>query len=104
MLALTRNIGSGMHSLLVQALILHLARHNYSQCAGQSPSDSLLKADPSIISKPTNDLMKAMKSLAVIATVATGVTCLELVQLHQERDESFSSFASRVRQKHVITQ
>ena len=75
------------------------------QCAGQNLVDSLLKADPSIISKSTNDLMKSMKSLAVIAVV-TGVTRAELVQMHQERDESFRSFAARVcgKQKHVITQ
>ena len=43
------------------------------QCAGQSLGDSLLKADPSIVSKPTHDLMQAMKSLAVIAcTNASG--------------------------------
>ena len=68
------------------------------QCAGETLGDSLLKADPTIFSKPTSDLMNAMKSLAVIA-VATGVTRAELVQMHQERDESFRAFAARVRGK-----
>ena len=42
------------------------------QCASKGLGTSLLKADPSITSNPTADLMKAMKTLAVVA-VATGV-------------------------------
>ena len=43
------------------------------QCAGDELGDSLLKTDPSIVSKPTSVVMAAMKSLAVIV-VATGVS------------------------------
>ena len=56
------------------------------------------KADSSITSKPTADLMKAMKTLAVVA-VATGVIRAELVQMKQDRGETFRTFAARVRGK-----
>ena len=68
------------------------------QCAGDELGDSLLKTDPSIVSKPTSVVMAAMKSLAVII-VATGVMRAELVRMQQERDESFRAFAARVRGK-----
>ena len=68
------------------------------QCAGDELGDSLLKMDPSIVSKPTSVVMGAMKSLAVIV-VATGVMRAELVRMQQERDESFRAFAARVRGK-----
>ena len=68
------------------------------QCAGDELGDSLLKTDPSIVSKPTSVVMGAMKSPAVIV-VATGVMRAELVRMQQERDESFRAFASRVRGK-----
>ena len=50
------------------------------QCAGDELGDSLLKTDPSIVSKPTSVAMAAMKSLAVIV-VATGVMRTELVRM-----------------------
>ena len=56
------------------------------QCAGDELGDSLLKTDPSIVSKPTSVVMEAMKSLAVIV-VATGVMRAELVRMQQERSE-----------------
>ena len=68
------------------------------QCAGEELGNSLLKADPSITSKPTADLMKAMETLAVVA-VATGVIRAELVQMKQDRGETFRTFAARVRGK-----
>ena len=68
------------------------------QCAGDELGDSLLKTDPSIVSKPTSVVMGAMKSLAAIV-VATGVMRAELVRMQQERDESFRAFAARVRGK-----
>ena len=68
------------------------------QCASEELGNSLLKADPSITSKPTADLMKAMKTLAVVA-VATGVIRAELVQMKQDRGEKFRTFAARVRGK-----
>ena len=68
------------------------------QCAGDELGDSLLKTDPSIVSKPTSVVMGAMKSPAVIV-VATGVMRAELVRMQQERDESFRAFAARVRGK-----
>ena len=68
------------------------------QCASEELGNSLLKADPSITSKPTADLMKAMKTLAVVA-VATGVIRAELVQMKQDRGETFRTFAARVRGK-----
>ena len=36
------------------------------QCAGDELGDSLLKTDPSIVSKPNSVAMAAMKSLAVV--------------------------------------
>lgn len=57
-----------------------------------------LKSDPTVVSKPTNELLAAMKSLAVIA-VATGVTRAELMSLKQDRDEQFRAFAAMVRGK-----
>ena len=68
------------------------------QCAGDALGDGLLKMDPTIIAKPTAEVMAAMRSFAVIA-VAIGVQRAELVQMHQERDEPFRSFAARVRGK-----
>ena len=68
------------------------------QCASEELGNSLLKADSSITSKPTADLMKAMKTLAVVA-VATGVIRAELVQMKQDRGETFRTFAARVRGK-----
>ena len=62
------------------------------QCAGDELGDSLLKTDPSVVSKPTSVVMGAMKSLAVIV-VATGVMRAELVRMQQERDESFRAFS-----------
>ena len=52
------------------------------QCAGQTLGDSLLKSDPTIVSKPTADLLAAMKRLAVIA-VAKGVTRAELMSINK---------------------
>ena len=76
--------------------------HNSSsqlfQCAADELGNGLLKSDPGIIVKPTDELMAAMKAMAVIA-VATGVNRAELVLLRQEREESFRSFAARVRGK-----
>ena len=66
------------------------------QCAGEILGDSLLKSDPTIVSKPTADLLAAMKSLAVIA-VDKGVTRAELMSMKQDRDGQFRSFAARVR-------
>ena len=63
------------------------------QCAGDELGDSLLKTDPSIVSKPTSIVTGAMKSLAVIV-VATGVMRAELVRTQQERDESFRAYAA----------
>ena len=71
------------------------------QCAGDELGYSLLKTDPSIVSKPTSVFMAAMKSLAVIV-VATGVMRAELVRMQQERDKSFRAFAARVRRKAEI--
>ena len=68
------------------------------QCAGDELGDSLLKTNPSIVSKPTSVVMGAMQSLAVIV-VATGVMRAELVRMQQERDESFRAFEARVRSK-----
>ena len=74
------------------------------QCAGETLGDSLLKSDPSIVSKPTAQVKAAMKSLAVIA-VATAVIRAELVIMQQDRDETFRSFAARFvgKQKPVPT-
>ena len=66
------------------------------QCSGDELGDSLLKTDPSIVSKPTSVVMGAMKSLAVIV-VDTGVMRAELVRMQQEREESFRAFAAQVR-------
>ena len=63
------------------------------QCAGDELGDSLLKTDPSIVSKPTSVVMAAM------IVVATGVMRRELVRMPQERDESFRAFAARGRGK-----
>ena len=68
------------------------------QCASEELGNSLLKADPSITSKPTADLMRAMKTLAVVA-VATGVIHAELVQMKQDSGETFRTFAARMRGK-----
>ena len=68
------------------------------QCAGDELGDSMLKTDPSRVSKPTSVVMAAIKSLAVIV-VATGMTRAELARMQQERDESFRAFAARVRGK-----
>ena len=68
------------------------------QCAGDELGDSMLKTDPSIVSKPTSVVMAAIKSLAVIV-VATGMTRAELARMQQERDDSFRAFAARVRGK-----
>ena len=68
------------------------------QCAGHELGDSLLKTDPSIVSKPTNGVMAARKSLSVIV-VGVREMRAELVRMQQERDESFRAFAARVRGK-----
>eukprot|EP00111_Clytia_hemisphaerica_P020937 TCONS_00061733-protein len=68
------------------------------QCASQSLGDSLLRSNPGIMNRPTNELLESMKSLAVVA-VATCVTRTELMNMHQERDEQFRIFSSRVRGK-----
>ena len=65
------------------------------QCAGDGLGDSLLKTDPSIVSKLTSVVMGAMKSIAV-TVVATGVMRAELVRMQQEL---FRAFAARVRGK-----
>ena len=68
------------------------------QCAGVELGDSLLKTDPSIVSKPTSVVTAVTKSLAIIV-VATGVMRAELVRMPQDRVESFRAFAARVRGK-----
>ena len=72
------------------------------QCAGDELGDSLLKTDPSIVSKPASVVMGAVKSLAVIV-VATGVMRAELVRMQQERDESFRAFRGKAETCAYIT-
>lgn len=68
------------------------------QCASDSLGDSLLRSNPGIMNRPTDELLASMRSLAVVA-VATCVTRTDLMNMHQERDEQFRIFASRVRGK-----
>lgn len=74
------------------------ASHHLFQCAETTLGDALLKTNPEIVSKPVDDVLKAMKNLAVIP-VATGIVCAELLEMKQLRDEAFRKFASRVRGK-----
>ena len=68
------------------------------QCAGGELGDDILKMDPAVLTRPTQDLFSVMKNLAVIA-VAPGVLRAELMQMHQDRDETFRTFAAKVRGK-----
>ena len=68
------------------------------QCADDALSDSLLKVDPQITSRPLSVLIDTMKSLSVIP-VAIGVIRADLLNLKQKRDEQFRAFASRVQGK-----
>ena len=63
------------------------------QCARESLVDSLLRSNPGIMNRPTNELLASMKSLAVVA-VAVCVTRTELMNMSQQRDEQFCIFAS----------
>jgi len=74
------------------------APHHLFQCAETTLGDALLKTNPEIVSKPVDDVLKAMKNLAVIP-VATGIVRAELLEMKQLRDEAFRKFASRVRGK-----
>ena len=67
-------------------------------CAGTELGDNILKMDPNILTRSTDDLFNAMKKLAVIA-VAPGVVRGELMQMQQARDETFRAFAAKVRGK-----
>jgi hypothetical protein len=68
------------------------------QCAADTLGDALLKADPTIASRPPDEVMAAMKSLAIVP-VSRGVKRAELVSMHQSPDEAFRAFAARVRGK-----
>ena len=68
------------------------------QCAEATLSDSLLRAHPTITSRPVAEVLEAMRALAVVP-VATCVLRAELLSLRQERDETFRAFAARVRGK-----
>lgn len=68
------------------------------QCACPALGDSLLKSNPTIISRSTSEVMAAMKLLAVVV-VAPGVARAELMSMRQLRDEPFRAFTSRVRGK-----
>ena len=57
--------------------------------------DSLLKANPSVVSNTLIQLVSAMRYFAVIP-VATGVLRTELLQQRQERDKPFCAFTARV--------
>ena len=64
------------------------------QCAGPDLGDSLLKANPSVVSNSLTQLLSAMRYLAVIP-VATGVLRTKLLQQRQERDKPFRAFTAR---------
>jgi hypothetical protein len=68
------------------------------QCARESLCDVVLKADPLIAEKNTQEVLNVMRAHAVIP-VATGVLRTELVQMQQGPDELFRNFAARVRGK-----
>ena len=68
------------------------------QCASEALGDLLLKADPRLTTRSTEDVIKAMRSLAVIP-VARGVTRAELLQMRQSSDEPVRTFAARIRGK-----
>ena len=58
------------------------------QCAETDLSDSLLRAYPTVTSRPEAEVLAAMRSLAVVP-VATCVQRAGLLGLRQERDEAF---------------
>jgi hypothetical protein len=68
------------------------------QCAADALGDALLKSDPTITSKPVNEVMAAMKLMAIIP-VSRGVKRAELVAMQQSPVEAFRTFAARVRGK-----
>lgn len=68
------------------------------QCASDSLGDLLLKSDPSITTRSTQEVLTAMRSIAVIP-VARGVTRAELTQMSQSSDEPIRTFAARVHGK-----
>ena len=68
------------------------------QCAAISLGDALLKADPTVTSRPIADVIAAMKALAIIP-VSRGVKRAELVAMLQSPDEAFHAFSARVRGK-----
>ena len=83
-------LGSGLNAA-------NCASHLFD-CAGEELKNIIVKMDPTILSKPTADLLAMMKKLAVIP-VAPGVVRAELMQMHQDRDQSFRTFAANVRGK-----
>jgi hypothetical protein len=68
------------------------------QCARESLCDVVLKADPLIAEKNTQEVLDVMHAHAVIP-VPTGVLRRELVQMQQGPDKLFRNFAARVRGK-----
>jgi len=68
------------------------------QCASESLGDLLLKSDPRLTLRPTENVLMVMKSMAVIP-VARGVNRAELFQMKQSNDEPIRTFAARVRGK-----
>ena len=68
------------------------------QCASEALGDLLLKSDPKLTTRPTQDVLMIMRSLAVIP-VARGVSRAELSQMNQSSDEPIRTFAARVRGK-----
>ncbi len=68
------------------------------QCASEPLGDLLLKSDPALTSRSTQEVLAAMRSIAVIP-VARGVTRAELTQMSQSSDEPIRTFAARVRGK-----
>ena len=65
------------------------------QCASEALGDLILKSDPQIQSRSTQDVLNVMQSFAVIP-VARGVLRAELMQLQQEPNEPFRTFAAKV--------
>ena len=68
------------------------------QCATESLGDLLLKSDPTITAKSTDDVLEAMRAIAVIP-VARVVTRAKLTKMTQSSDEPIRTFVARVRGK-----
>ena len=68
------------------------------QCASEQLGDLMLKSDPKLMLRSTEEVLAMMQSIAVIK-VAVGVRRAELTKLSQDRDEAFRTFATRVQGK-----